>query len=515
MNTILCAGGSATRVLEAVLHLCAAGLGPDRLRVLRIDPDHSNGNATRVDGLLDSYQALHRAFAGKLGPHKLFHTELEVLGSWSPVQPGDTLARLLHYDLLPGPAQDVARLLFTHAERNLVLDQGFRGHTAIGAAAMSLVGAATERDARGAVIDRPPWSDLVQRVRADLDGAGSRVFLLASVFGGTGASAIHPISRFLRGIPERNAAQLKIGVAALVPYFRFKSGGPDAAELAARAEDFALATKAAALFYQKLRAAGDWDFDAMYWIGDSSPARDLPYAAGGPDQRNPAHFVDLIAALAATEFFIDPAAGKACYYSGPRRDIEPDSEDNILDWADLPLRRLERHALKQKLWRCLLIGLAHVGFFQELLGSDELRRRPAMVPWYHRYFRGARDPEERLDRPAAREVLDRLGEFFDAYHLPFWGQVLDSRGARLFNKEVLPPLDPTGVSGRDRRKVDLARLRNLFFPDRGVYQDPDGMDALFQDMIRVGQPTGARGAPAYLSLLCAAADRFIAREESA
>ena len=139
MNTLICAGGSATRILEAVVHLCAAGLGPERLRVLQIDPDQSNGNGSRVRGLLETYAALHGAFAGRLGPHKLFATQIEDLGSWSPCAPGDTLAKVLRFDVLDKDARDVARLLFTEGERELTLDQGFRGHTPIGAAAMSLV----------------------------------------------------------------------------------------------------------------------------------------------------------------------------------------------------------------------------------------------------------------------------------------------------------------------------------------------------------------------------------------
>ncbi len=507
MNTLICAGGSATRVLEAVLHLCAAGLGPDKLRLLRIDPDQSNGNASRVKGLLDTYNALHAACRGRLGPYKLFHTELESFDTWSPVPPGATLGKVLNFDVLPTLQQDVSRLFFTDVERELNLDQGFRGHTAIGAAAMALVSQAA---------NEPPWDELTAKLRGDLDGPGARVFLAASVFGGTGASAIHPISRFLRSVPERNPGQLKIGVAALLPYFKFKPIGKDNPELAARAEDFALATKAATSFYQHLRENKDWDFDAMYWIGDSGPTRDMPYAAGGAEQRNPAHFVDLLAALCGVEFFLSPPTdrGSPCYFSGPRRDVEPTLEENLLDWADLPLRHLDRKVVKRALWRLFLSGVVHVGFYKDLLRGDRLRARPHVLPWYYRYFHG-QTGEGALGSSKEQEVMERLSDFFDSYHLPFWGQMLESRQVRLFNKEAIPPKDGPGGLGAERRQADLRRLHNLLWPDRGIYRDQDSMDAFFDDMIEVGRPRGTGGAAAYLSLLTSAAERYMNRQVGA
>lgn len=495
MNTLICAGGSATRILEAVVHLCAAGLGPERLRVLQIDPDQSNGNGSRVRGLLETYAALHGAFAGRLGPHKLFATQIEDLGSWSPCAPGDTLAKVLRFDVLDKDARDVARLLFTEGERELTLDQGFRGHTPIGAAAMSLV--ARERH-------REPWDGLITRLRQDLDAAGARVLIAASVFGGTGASAIHPLARFLRSVPERNESQLKIGVAALVPYFRFKPSGARV-DLAARSEDFALATKAAVQYYQHLRDNKDWDFDAMYWIGDSA-AREVPYAPGGPEQRNPAHFVDLLGALATLEFYLQPQGGKACYWSGPRRDVEPQLDENLLEWQDLPLRHLDRKVVKRSLFRLCLCGAAHAGFYQELLRSEELHRAPHLLPWYFRYFRGAGS----LAGGKERDVVERLGDFFTSYHLPFWGQVADSPKVRLFNREAMPQ-----APGSERRRVDLARLHNLLWPDQGAPGDLDAMDDFFSEMIDVGRPRGAGGAAAYLSLLASAADAYTARRGGA
>jgi hypothetical protein len=62
MDTLICAGGSGSRVLEAVIHLCADGLGPQKLRILVIDPDATNGCLNRTGKLVDTYQKVHQIF---------------------------------------------------------------------------------------------------------------------------------------------------------------------------------------------------------------------------------------------------------------------------------------------------------------------------------------------------------------------------------------------------------------------------------------------------------------------
>jgi len=76
MMTLIAAGGSGIQVLEAVLHLCAAGAGPDRLRVFAIDPDSANGNLDRVRQLITLYSKCQSAFAGDGQP--FFQTTLDL-----------------------------------------------------------------------------------------------------------------------------------------------------------------------------------------------------------------------------------------------------------------------------------------------------------------------------------------------------------------------------------------------------------------------------------------------------
>jgi hypothetical protein len=501
------------------------GLGPkEAIRVLAVDPD--GANASRVNALIDSYQEVRGLLKGNTGPDlRLFRTELDLFDVegatrgfkiWSPVNAGGTLSDLLNYGNLPAATQEVAHLFFTKDELAMDLDQGLRGHTAIGAAAMSMI---------TLFKNRQPWQKFAADLNADLrDPQGARVFLAASVFGGTGASAIHPLARFIRGLPTAHHDKLRIGVAALVPYFRFHTGPPSSndthpkterekkrekeKELAVRAEQFPLATYSAAQYYQHLRSNGDWDIDAMYWMGDNSQ-RMVPFAPGGREQANPPHFVEFLAALSALGFYVRRAekeeSNGACYYSGPRQEVEPQAGSaNILDWAGLPLAGLQMGAVRRDLLSAFVAGVAHLGFFQELLGGRDLDSQPYCVPWY--YDRFTRQKES-LTTPGNREALERLTRYFRVHLFPWWDQVLEPENVRLFNKRSIR------IDDRNDLRVDLRHLANLLSSDDPSRMTMDAMDRFFTDMVLVPKGMAAgNGVGAYLTLLAQAADRFVDRE---
>ena len=57
-------GGSGARCIEALIHLCAIGLGPEELCVLFVDPDKANGSLDRVLELSRQYRSIQELFAG-------------------------------------------------------------------------------------------------------------------------------------------------------------------------------------------------------------------------------------------------------------------------------------------------------------------------------------------------------------------------------------------------------------------------------------------------------------------
>jgi hypothetical protein len=506
MNTLICAGGSGTRVLEALVHLCAAGLGPPSMRILVIDPDGANGNGGRVSSLVEKYGEARKRFGNQLGDGLgLFGTELDLLDvgshrgslkTWSPVKRNERLREMFNLDILEGTSTppEVLRLFFTDQELNMDLSEGFRGHPSVGAAAMSLVTLQA---------DQQPWKQLVEKLQGDLAREeGARVFMAGSIFGGTGSATFYPIGRFLRDVPELNRQALKIAVGALSPYFRFGAAeaGPNArfAREAARSELFPLATRGAVDFYDHLHTNDNWPFDVIHWIGDNSPIS-VPYAPGGPLQKNPAHYVELMTALAAVDFFQAPQEQEGSCYAGSRRQAG-NGGHLTLNWDDLPLRSLDREMVRQGLLRFFLAGLVHLGFTGPLVRRDEIERSPERVPWYWQRFISK---EDSLATEENRRGLELLDDFFKDFHLPWWGQVHQNVLFRLFN--------PTALG--EGNGVRLDRLANLEGSDRAGEADPDAIDDFYTDMMRVPKRQGGTGGTAaYLALLAHAADRYITRE---
>ena len=502
MNVVISSGGSGGRVLEALIHLCAAGLGPESIGVIRLEPDTSNGCAARVEKLLQAYDRCHK-IVGQAGEGP-FHTQIEVFaptagagnfGCWSPVKPKETLRGLLNYNILKSRERDVVHLLYSEDELDMRLDEGFRGHTSIGAAAFAQLSATT--------VD-PLWARLVGGLRTATSQRGAHVVLVGSVFGGTGASSFHPVLRFLRQIPQQNHDKLHVGLVALAPYFSFEApAAPDdpAQRLAAQAAWFPLATRSAAAFYHHLKENNDWDVDEMFWVGDSRLAK-VEYAPGGIKQVNPPHFVDLLGALACLESLRAEHSSRGIYYSGPAQQEPAKGGGAPLEWTDVPVLRLDASAIKQVTLTLLLAGMAHTTFFGPLLnklGSDADSYR---IPWYYDRFVGHGGS---LKRAEAQQQMDHFTQFLEEHHFPWWRDVHATDGARLFNQSAIP---------NQKGEGDSSPIARLLWPDRA----PGGgspIHALFDEVIRVAAKTpGEPNTATWLTILFSASRSYSTRAYS-
>ncbi|MFN0106875.1 MAG: hypothetical protein ACKV2U_32880 [Bryobacteraceae bacterium] len=516
MNTLICAGGTGTRILEAILHFCAAGLGPGELRVLVIDPDGSNGNGARLRQLLAKYLECQKSFNAGGAPGSFFSTRLDLLESegqatglkvWSPVGKSQKFNEVVNYAMLPKGGEngldhkDLVHLLFTEDELGMPLDVGFRGHPSVGAAAMGLLSLFQKE---------PPWSILAERIRGEVSQAdGSHVMIAGSVFGGTGASVIHPLARFIHGIPESNSDRLTIGALAVVPYFQFQaSAAGDAAdaEKAAKSEWFALATRASALFYHHLRENGDWHFDSMYWLGDPSLTPVPAFSSGGSKQENPSHVTEFLGAVACIDYFNRRPGQKACYYAGPKMSEDDQRRSSsAIHWDDIPSMSLDPAKLKRRMLGFLAAGAMHTGFLHPLMEDPRTDQSPYRIPWYLDRFASRGD---HLGSSENLPKLRALSDFFAQHHFRWWREILSDPAGRirLVNPLALHEANNGGVV------ADIYQLAN-FLPERPGAVTADKVDSFFTDMVRsAGTAPDVRGAPGYLSLLAHSAEKFTNRE---
>ncbi len=332
-NFIIGIGGTGAKCLEHLLHSCAAGLGPDQLWVGMVDQDEANGNVSRTKILLSKYINLHNSLRNEgqndLGKDsKLLKTHITSNADsvWLPLKGADpSLEEVIKYELLKPEVQGLIDCLYDSSEQKQSLSEGFRARPNIGAAAM-LATTANEDDAF--------WSQIYKAIDSARGGEEVRVFIISSIFGGTGASGFPNIARRIKTIQkERNVtSNFYLGGALMLPYFTYNV--PDQnmeGEIFAKPEEFLDQTKGALDYYSNLFKHNKI-FDQVYVTG-WDPLSKLPnFKMGGNLQNNPPLFPELYAALGALKFFSQDnkiSSSQEIFHIGKN-----DSNETI--WSDVP-----------------------------------------------------------------------------------------------------------------------------------------------------------------------------------
>jgi hypothetical protein len=319
-------GGSGARCVEALIHLCAAGLAPkkvDNIKFVMVDPDTANSSWTRTAEIAKTYSDLREAPKGACDFQRLL---IERLGSvWSPFgesrAESQKLEQLFNYPALPPESRGLFDVLYTPQQRRVKLDIGFRGRPSIGAAIFGATLDATKAE---------PWTGLVGDIgTATAGGDKVWVFILGSLFGGTGASGLPTIARLLTSAPSVTRASMAVGGAFLLPYFQFTVPPNPGHEVYADSLAFPRQTRQALEFYGLMPS----DYNRIYAVGVDQLISQKSFSVGGSDQINRAHVVELLAALAAMDFF---ATGVPGLPAGGQCAIIARERPREFTWTDVP-----------------------------------------------------------------------------------------------------------------------------------------------------------------------------------
>lgn len=333
-------GGSGAKVMESLTHLCAAGLMPNKekqsdLYVMAIDPDIGNGNLKRSSTALHCLNEFQSLEIGR--GTSLFKTNVKLSRPfiWSPTEADMNLDDIMSYQAYRGTSiGNLYEVLYTQEERSTMLNEGFRGRPAIGAAVMAKK-AGLDKSNNLNIANEQAWDNLIHAIQQDVkNGQEAKIFLAGSVFGGTGAAGVPTVARLLRSMLKEyiDAGTARIGGALILPFFSFTPTEQDkAAGMYASSENFLTNTKAALKYY----AMKDSGYDAMYFIGDSQLTAVDKFSIGAASQNNDAHIVDFYGALAALDFYSEKAdSGQQCSY------ISHTADDSFC-WNDLPDIKME------------------------------------------------------------------------------------------------------------------------------------------------------------------------------
>ncbi len=332
-NFIIGIGGTGAKCLEHLVHCCSAGLGPNNLWAGMVDQDEANGNISRTKILLNKYINLRSSLRDEnkhdlSDKSNLFKTNIITNNDsvWLPLKGADpTLEEVIHYELLKPEVKGLIDCLYDNEEKKQNLSEGFRARPNIGAAAM-LATTANEDD--------PFWSQIYKAIDTARGGEQVRVFIISSIFGGTGASGFPNIARRINQIKkEKNvSSNFHLGGALMLPYFNYEVPEENMdGELFARPEEFLDQTKGALEYYSKLFEY-DKIFDQVYVVGWDPLSKLQNFKMGGNLQNNPPLFPEIYGALGALKFFSEENSIKdtqEIFHIGK-------NESNDILWSDIP-----------------------------------------------------------------------------------------------------------------------------------------------------------------------------------
>lgn len=298
-------GGTGSRVIKSLVMLMAAGVRVDADEIVPviIDPDHAAADLTRTAKLIQDYKKVRNGIDfNSANRNTFFYTDINttILPSLTlPIRDTQNLD-FKEYIGLPlmknenGEANAnyaLASLLFSEKNLHSKMDVGFKGNPNIGSVALNQFANGKE------------FINLAASFEQD-----DRIFIISSIFGGTGASGFPLLLKTLRtlspDIPGNgNVKNAPIGAISVLPYFDvLPDHHPNSAKRSQiDSSTFISKTKAALSYYERNIS----EANTLYYIADRL-SKQYANSEGGSTQKNEAHFIELAAALAAIDFMATP-----------------------------------------------------------------------------------------------------------------------------------------------------------------------------------------------------------------
>ena len=207
-------GGTGARVMRALTMLLATGMEikTDEIVPIFIDPDASAADLTRTISFLREYKymndLLHFTSDTK---NRFFKTKIsEIIPNYRlelSNTRNDRFRKYMGFDSLDIANQALAYMLFSEKNLDSDMEVGFKGNPNIGSVVLNQFA------------QSEAFYEFTNSFRP-----GDRIFLVSSIFGGTGASGFPLLLKNLRGIDMSlpNAGNIKdaaIGAITILPYF--------------------------------------------------------------------------------------------------------------------------------------------------------------------------------------------------------------------------------------------------------------------------------------------------------
>lgn len=304
-------GGTGARILESLTIQLAAGCGYEILKnweivPIIIDLDADNGNTSTTRQLLSNYTTVHEKLKGSKGNSDFFKVPLKKLKDVSEGASSETftmsvdltnkasLKQIIDYEALSVSQDLVATgnlvdLLFSKRDLEMTLQHGFKGRPNIGSVVFSQLGQKERQN--GKLISKN--KDFGAFAHSFKDG--DRVFVIGSIFGGTGAAGIPWLIKEIRNYHEVDVlSKTKIGLLSVMPYFSISKNAKSAIDSRA----FITRTKSALRYYDTNLT----EANAIFYLADGNDNLEHSNVEGGNGQKNKPHFVEFLGATSLIKF---------------------------------------------------------------------------------------------------------------------------------------------------------------------------------------------------------------------
>ena len=298
-------GGTGSRVLKSLTMLLASGVklqnGFDTVVPLIIDPDAANGDLNRTADILTKYQNIYKAVGEN---NEMFGTKILTLKQlvdenlpnvsdhfkFGMTNTGQKFGDFIDYNGLDKENKALVDLLFSPENLEADMTVGFKGNPNIGSVVLNRFA------------DSAEYNEFTNSFNP-----GDAIFIISSIFGGTGASGFPLLLKNLRVnnpaiVNSSEISTSTIGAITYLPYFKVSNTDKDGQAI--DSSTFYSKSKAALSYYQHAIFDKEESLDAFYYLGDYSN-NNMPYAEGKSEQKNNAHFLELAGALSIIDFTKD------------------------------------------------------------------------------------------------------------------------------------------------------------------------------------------------------------------
>lgn len=284
-------GGTGSRVLRSLTMLLSSGVecGVDEIVPIVIDRDASNGDLSKTHELIKEYIEVNK-FANTKGANKFFKTKISLLNNNLCLSLNDSTDKFSDFigaSTMGSNNKALVDILFSEETLNLDMTAGFQGNPNIGSV----------------VLNQFDDNDVFKAFATDFK-EGDKIFIISSIFGGTGASGFPLLRKVLQTPNVTDASghtlpnwglvnKANIGAISVLPYFMVAPNNDSLVD-----SDTFIDKARAALSYYKTE---DKKLDTLYYIADKNTTT-YNHHKGGSEQGNNAHFVELSAAMSILDF---------------------------------------------------------------------------------------------------------------------------------------------------------------------------------------------------------------------